>query len=71
MSIEDLKNALPEEAKDLRLNLGSVLGAGPLAPAQSWGIALATALAIGEARTISAIAADTAPHASRCRRRRK
>jgi lipoyl-dependent peroxiredoxin subunit D len=64
MSIENLKTALPEEAKDLRLNLGSVLAGGPLSPAQSWGIALATALAIGEPQTIRAIAADAAAQAT-------
>jgi alkyl hydroperoxide reductase subunit D len=64
MSIETLKNALPEEAKDLRLNLGSVLAGGPLTPAQSWGVALATALAVGEPQTIRAIAADAAAQAT-------
>ncbi|HXX32676.1 MAG TPA: carboxymuconolactone decarboxylase family protein [Myxococcaceae bacterium] len=45
-SLETLKAAIPEAAKDLRLNLGSVLQpGGVLTPEQTWGVALATALA--------------------------
>ncbi|MBL8696992.1 MAG: carboxymuconolactone decarboxylase family protein [Alphaproteobacteria bacterium] len=60
--IDTIKNALPDYAKDLKLNLSSVLAAGALTPAQSWGTALASALAAGEPRTIAAVAAEAATH---------
>lgn len=62
--IDDLKSALPEEAKDLKLNLGSVMSAPQLTPEQAWGAALASALAVGEPRTIAAIAGETAARTS-------
>lgn len=48
MNLDDVKNALPEYAKDLKLNLSSVLdpaGAPGLSEAQIAGTALASALA--------------------------
>ena len=53
MSIDDIRDALPEYARDLRLNLGSVLtvqGAPGLTSQQIWGTALAAAIA---ARNVS------------------
>src|SRR4051794_3265033 len=44
-TLESLRHALPEAAKDLRLNLQSVLAPGALSPAQRWGIAIACAMA--------------------------
>jgi alkyl hydroperoxide reductase subunit D len=44
-NLESLRQALPETAKDLRLNLQSVLAPGALSPAQRWGIAVACAMA--------------------------
>jgi alkyl hydroperoxide reductase subunit D len=44
-NLESLRQALPETAKDLRLNLQSVLAPGPLSPSQRWGIAIACAMA--------------------------
>jgi alkyl hydroperoxide reductase subunit D len=45
MSLDSLRAALPDYAKDLRLNLGSVIGNSEL-PAQAlWGTVLATAVA--------------------------
>ncbi len=43
--IEKLRQALPEAAKDIKLNLQTVLQSGALTPAQRWGTALAAALA--------------------------
>ncbi len=48
MSMEDVKNQIPDFAKDIRLNLGTVLsedGAPGLTPQQLWGAALACAYA--------------------------
>ncbi|MEE9142903.1 MAG: carboxymuconolactone decarboxylase family protein [Gammaproteobacteria bacterium] len=48
MSIDHIKARIPEYAKDLRLNFGSVLttqGAPGLSQDQIWGVALASALA--------------------------
>jgi alkyl hydroperoxide reductase subunit D len=53
MSLEDLRATIPEYARDLRLNLGSVLtvaGAPGLNEAQIWVIALSAALAARNAR---------------------
>lgn len=47
-TLDELRNSLPDYAKDLRLNLASVLttaGAPGLAEAQIWAIALASAIA--------------------------
>jgi len=44
-ALEDLRNALPEAAKDIRLNLQSVLQGGALTPAQRWGVAIAASIA--------------------------
>ena len=48
MTLENIREALPDYAKDIRLNLGSVLtpqGAPGLSDQQSWSIAVAAALA--------------------------
>ena len=45
MALDDLKQALPEYAKDLKLNLGSVIGNSELPKQQLWGTVLACALA--------------------------
>ncbi len=58
MSIDSLKAALPDYAKDLKLNLGNVLTSSSLNPQQLWGTALASALATRNATVIKAVAAD-------------
>lgn len=45
MALDDLKQALPEYAKDLKLNLGSVIGNSELPKQQLWGTVLACAIA--------------------------
>ncbi|HCT78453.1 MAG TPA: alkyl hydroperoxide reductase [Micromonosporaceae bacterium] len=45
MSLDALKQAMPEYAKDIKLNLGTVLGASKLPAQQLWGTALAAAIA--------------------------
>lgn len=44
-SLESLRESLPEAAKDIKLNLQSVLQPGALSPAQRWGVAVASAIA--------------------------
>src|SRR5687768_731862 len=62
MTLQTLKDRLPEHAKDLRLNLSVIGGAGELSPRLAWGTALATAFATRQPEVIAAIAADAAPH---------
>lgn len=45
MSIDAIKNAIPEYAKDIKLNLSSLANDETLNPQQLWGTFLATALA--------------------------
>ena len=43
MSLDAIREALPDSAKDIKLNLQSVLAESTLAPAQRWGVAVASA----------------------------
>lgn len=47
MSLDALKSALPPYAKDLKLNLGSVIGTSELPEQTLWGTVLAVAVAAG------------------------
>lgn len=58
MSIEALKNALPDYARDLKLNLSSVAGEQSLSEQQRWGALLAAALAARNPAVIAAIEAE-------------
>ena len=62
MSIESLKARLPDYAKDLKLNLGTVLTAPGLTPRQAWGTALASAIAARNPEVIAAIESEAAKH---------
>ena len=55
MTIETLKNALPDYAKDLKLNLSSLLRQSELTPQQAWGTVVASALAAGNSDVYSAL----------------
>lgn len=44
-TLEELRESLPEAARDLKIGLQTVLGAESLAPQQRWGVALASAYA--------------------------
>lgn len=59
MNLETLKAALPDYAKDLKLNLGSLANETSLTDQQKWGTFLACTFAIGEPRTIHAIIGET------------
>lgn len=62
MTLDAIKAALPDYAKDLRLNLDSVLGATNLTPQQQWGTALAAACAARNGDLRQAVEAAAAAH---------
>lgn len=64
MSIEQLKGALPEYAKDIKLNLSTLAGDESLSEQQLWGTFLACAVATRQSDVMAAIAADAASHLS-------
>lgn len=64
MSIDSLKDKIPDYAKDIKLNLSSIAGDEVLNPQQLWGAMLASALASRNETVISAIAAESAQHLS-------
>lgn len=57
-ALEVVRQELPEAAKDVRLNLQSVLEATSLTPAQKWGVAIASAIAAKSPRLRDALVAD-------------
>jgi len=57
-ALEQLRDAIPEPARDIKLNLQSVLQPGSLSPAQRWGVAIASAVATHNARLRDALLAD-------------
>lgn len=60
MSISDLKSALPDYAKDLKLNIGSLANETVLTDQQKYGCMLACAYAVGTPAVVQAISAETA-----------
>lgn len=58
MSIESIRERLPEAARDTKLNLVSVLAQSSLTQAQSWGVAVACAIATRNADLRDAILGD-------------
>jgi alkyl hydroperoxide reductase subunit D len=64
MSIETLKNRLPEYAKDLKLNLGSLGAEISLTPQQRAGTFIASAIASRNADVTRAIVAEFGPQLS-------
>jgi alkyl hydroperoxide reductase subunit D len=64
-NLEALRASLPEAAKDIKLNLQSVLEQSSLSPVQVWGVALASAIAAGNPALTSAISREAAARASR------
>jgi len=57
-SLEEIRGALPESAKDTRLNLQSVLEAASLTPEQRWGVAVACAYAARNERLKDALVSE-------------
>ena len=62
MTVEQLRETLPGYAKDLKLNLGSLLTDTVLTEQQRWGALLATALAARNPKLIEAISTEAAAH---------
>jgi alkyl hydroperoxide reductase subunit D len=56
--IEAVRSAIPDAAKDIRLNLQSVLQSQALTSDQRWGVAVASALASRNARLSAAVIAE-------------
>jgi alkyl hydroperoxide reductase subunit D len=57
-AMDDLRDSIPEPARDIKLNLQSVLQAESLTPAQRWGVAIASAVAARSPRLRDAILLD-------------
>ena len=57
-ALDALVAEIPEVARDLRLNLSTVLDAGTLAPSERWGVAIAVALATRSRRLAEALIAS-------------
>ncbi|WP_326824028.1 carboxymuconolactone decarboxylase family protein [Streptosporangium sp. NBC_01756] len=64
MSIDNLKGALPGFAKDIKLNLGSLVTTSSLGEQQLWGTLLACAVATRSPRVIAEVAAEAAGNLS-------
>ncbi|WP_165988887.1 carboxymuconolactone decarboxylase family protein [Streptomyces sp. YIM 98790] len=58
MGLEALRAALPAYARDLRLNLGTVIGGSPLPPQQRWGTVLVCAIAARSGRVLRELAPE-------------
>lgn len=58
MSLDELKSALPDYAKDLRLNLGSVIDDSGLSRQQLWGTVLVCAIASRSPRVLRELAPE-------------
>ena len=56
--IEQLRQALPDPARDIKLNLQSVFQSTSLTPAQVWGTAVASAIAARNPDLVDAVVAD-------------
>jgi lipoyl-dependent peroxiredoxin subunit D len=56
--LEQLRNQLPEAAKDIKLNLQTVFQASSLTSAQAWGVALAASLAARQPPLAHAVLAE-------------
>jgi alkyl hydroperoxide reductase subunit D len=57
-NVDKIRDALPELAKDIKLNLQSVLQGGALSMSQRWGVAIASAAAARSAALREAVLAD-------------
>src|SRR3546814_19256090 len=64
MSLEILKQRMPDYAKDIKLNLSNIAGSTALTETQLWGAMLASALAARNPIVVEDIAAEEARHLS-------
>jgi alkyl hydroperoxide reductase subunit D len=61
-TLEDIRAALPDFARDLRLNLDAVLGDNSLTVPQRWGVAVASAIATRRPDLIQAVTETARAH---------
>jgi alkyl hydroperoxide reductase subunit D len=59
-ALEAIRQKLPDVAKDIKLNLQSVLGESSLTPEQKWGVAVAAAATVGNPDLLAATKSDAA-----------
>jgi alkyl hydroperoxide reductase subunit D len=59
-SLDLIRQRIPEAARDIRLNLQSVMQEGSLSPSQRWGVALASAVASRNPALRAAVTRDAA-----------
>jgi len=64
MSLDALKDRLPEHAKDLKLNLSSLARETVLDDQKKWGCYLASAYAVGEPETLKALSEEVSSRLS-------
>jgi alkyl hydroperoxide reductase subunit D len=64
MALDDLKGALPDYAKDLKLNLSSVIGNSDLPKQQLWGTVAACAMASRSPKVIRELLPEAETHLS-------
>lgn len=57
-AIDALRDTLPDAARDLKINLGTMLAVESLTPAQRWGAAIACAITAGHHGLRDAVIAD-------------
>jgi len=62
MNLEQLLDAVPNYAKDLKLNLGNLLAQPELSKQQIWGTALTSAITARNPQLLKAIEAKAAEH---------
>lgn len=63
-NLDQLKERIPDHARDLRINLGVIGSSTALSPAQAWTIALACATITRQRDLAAAVEADAAAHLS-------
>ena len=57
-AVDQLRDSIPDVARDIKLNLQNVLESGTLTPAQRWGVAIAAAVAARNERLRDAVLED-------------
>lgn len=62
MQLEQLLETIPEYARDLKLNMSSVLRQTELTPQQTWGTAVACAMACPNAELLESVVEEAAKH---------
>ncbi len=64
MSLENIKNAIPDYAKDIKLNVSAIANEETLSAQQFWGTVMACAMAGGNAFVIREAVEEAATHLS-------